>query len=126
MRALLATIAGFLAAFVVVAVVETAGALVFPPTAAGAPVPAGAMLFVLVAWLLAPLLGCGLAAFLGRGRAAAVIVGALFVAACLANLVAIPSPWWLWAGGLLAAPAMGALGARLAERARAARDGRVA
>ena len=65
--------------------------------AAIAALPTGAFAMLLVAWSLGALAGASVAAVMARGRPrrAALIVGAVLLAATIANLVMIPHPAWV-------------------------------
>lgn len=102
---------GILAAGLVVMLVEGVGQSAFPPPAGFDPsapdlslVPLPALVSVALAWVLGPLTGGLVATLVGKppGPLPALVLGAFFLAADIANLVMIPSPWWLWVVGLLA------------------------
>jgi hypothetical protein len=76
-------------------------------------VPALAIASIGVAWGLAALAGGFVAARIARRAWAAWVIAALLLAASLYNLIAIPSPIWLWVGGLGAVVVLGWLGGRL-------------
>ncbi len=120
-------ILGLLAAGVVVLLIETIGQSAFPPPAGFDPsapdlslVPLPAVVSVAVAWVLGPLVGGLVATLVGRpaGPSPALVVGAFFLAADVANLLMIPSPTWLWVVGLLAPLPAAWLGFALAGRRR--------
>ena len=105
---------GTITAFVLVGVIEAIGERVFP-TPAGIDLrspavletyvqrlPAGALAFVLAAWIVGTFLGALVAARIARPRAvlAAAIVGALVLAATIANVAMIPHPAWMIAVGV--------------------------
>lgn len=102
---------GLVAAGLVVMLVESLGQSAFPPPAGFDPeapdlslVPLPAILSVALAWVLGPLTGGLVATLVGKpaGPVPALVVGAFFLAADVANLILIPSPRWLWVVGLLA------------------------
>jgi len=66
-------------------------------------VPLGALLFVLAAWAGGSFPGSWLATRLGPGRHAAhgAIVGAILLAAGVANMLLLPHPAWFWAAALV-------------------------
>lgn len=130
LRLSLALIAGILAAFVTIALIETVGHTVFPapadldygnPAALKAYVdalPLAAKLFVLAAWLCGTIDGVFVACLVNRGRyllCAGLIGGAVWLAT-LANLFMIPHPAWLAAAGLLGIPAVAFATAILCQR----------
>lgn len=105
---------GTLVAFVLVGVIEAIGETVFPPPAGidfSRPaelatyverLPAGALLFVLAAWIVATFVGGLVAGWIARGNAVVVaaVVGALVLAATIANLMLIPHPAWMAVAGV--------------------------
>lgn len=108
-RNILATLAGIVVAMLVVMAVELIGHGVYPPPgdldinnaeqmrAYVAALPMGAMAFVVLAWWLGALIGGLTAGTLSRGRArlCAGIVGALLMAATIANLMLFSHPLWV-------------------------------
>ena len=64
--------------------------------------PVGALLFVLAGWIVGAFAGGLVAAWIARSRAvlAAAIVGALVLAATVANLAMIPHPTWFAVVGI--------------------------
>jgi len=113
-RTVVAVVVGTVVAFVLVGVIEAVGELAYPPPAGvdfRAPgqlasymerLPAGALAFVLAAWIVATFAGGLVAAWIARPRAAlaAAIVGALVLAATIMNVVLIPHPAWMVAAGV--------------------------
>jgi hypothetical protein len=63
----------------------------------------GVLLFVLAAHIVGPLAGAWLAAWIARRRplSHALVVGVLFLAAGIANMLMIPHPPWFWLVDLL-------------------------
>ncbi len=116
LRYLLAFLAGAIVAGFVVAGFEALGHAVYPPPAgldpgnleqvkaAVASMPAGAFLFVLFAWAAGAYAGGLVAARIAPGRRGvlAAVVGALVLAAVVANLAMIPHPLWFAALGIVA------------------------
>lgn len=116
LRYLLALLAGAIVAGFVVAGFEALGHSVYPPPqgldpgdieqikAAVAAMPVGALLFVLFAWVAGAYAGGLVAARLAPGRRGilAAFVGALVLAAVVANLAMIPHPLWFAALGIVA------------------------
>ena len=107
-------VAGAVTAFVLVGVIEAIGERVFPPPAGVdftnrtaletyvQRLPAGALAFVLAAWIGGTFLGGLVAAWIARPHAVVVaaVVGALVLAATIANVVMIPHPAWMVAAGV--------------------------
>ena len=132
-RSVLAVIAGFVAASVVMLVVESINGHVLYPElgqmakgmtdreairALLASAPVGALLVVLLGWALGSLLGGFVAAWIGRNApvAHALVLGGFLTLAGIANNVMIPPPGWFWIP-TLAVFLLGAYaGARLALR----------
>jgi hypothetical protein len=128
-RSFLAVIAGAVVAFALVAAIEAAGHAAYPvpadvefsdPQALAAYVqamPLGAWLFVLAAWVLAAL-GGGVAAGLiarRRLREHAAVVGALVLAATVANLLMVAHPAWFNVAGVAGVVLATLASARIAE-----------
>lgn len=110
-RKIAGVVVGLVAAGLVVWLVESIGQSAFPPPAGFDPekpdlalVPFATILSIAVAWVLGPLVGGLVATLVGRspGPIPALVVGIFFLAADVANLALIPSPWWLWVVGVLA------------------------
>lgn len=126
-RLSIALAAGILAAFVTIALVETAGHTVFPappgldysnPDALRhyvTALPLGAKLFVLAAWLFGTIDGVFVACLINKGRygLCAGVVGGLVLAATIANLMFIPHPVWLAGAGIIGIPLAAFLVTRL-------------
>jgi hypothetical protein len=117
-RLALALVGGMAAAFITLALIETIGHTVYPapvnldyanPDALKAYVdalPLGAKLFVLAAWLVGTLDGVLVAGLINRARfgLCAAVIGAVVLAATLANLWMIPHPLWLALAGIIGIP----------------------
>ncbi len=138
LRRILAVLAGMVTGFVLVALVESAGHTIYPPpkdldftdpaalNAYVRSIPLGALLFVLLAWVVGTFGGAWVAARLAGPQPMlhAGIIGALLLAASVANLIAIPHPVWFsvsavvlvplsaWRAGRLAADSAGRAAAR--------------
>jgi hypothetical protein len=118
-RRVVAVLAAFASAAVIVMLFEGAGGRFFPaegvdPTdreqleaavRAGA-IPLGAYLMVAGGWIVGAFVGATVALKLGRegGRGATMIFAGLFTLACAANLVMMPHPAWMWFVGIVAVP----------------------
>jgi hypothetical protein len=112
LRIVLGIVAGAIAGSIVVGLVETLGMMLFPsppgldfssPEAArasAAQIPPGSVASIGVAWGLGALVGGFVAARIAQRAWAAWVIAALLIAASLINLVMIPSPIWLWIGGI--------------------------
>jgi hypothetical protein len=132
-RAVLAVIAGVLAAFVAILLVEAIGALAVPAGSAPgladeaamraylATLPISAYAFVIAAYLVGTAVGGMVAGQIVGDRASRTVfvVAALVFAATVANLVLIPHPGWFPVAAI-AAIFIGAAIARRAGPARAA------
>jgi hypothetical protein len=117
-------------AFIVVALVEGMAHAIYAPAvmpdlsvpgameAFIATMPLGAFLCVLAAYLLATIAGGFVAAAIARRHAMvfAVVVGALILAASVANFVALPHPAWFIVVTLVSVPLAAWLTGRTARR----------
>jgi hypothetical protein len=138
-RSVLAILGGLIFAFVVVAAGEFGGMKLFPAAAdvdlstesaikqalAQGLIPTGALASVVASWAIAALV-CGWLAALIAARARethAIVGGALFLVAVLANLASLPHPRWMWVLGIAEVLPAAYLGAWLA-RPRHAASGR--
>jgi MFS family permease len=137
-RSILAVIAGFVAASVVMMVIEMVnGRILYPELgklaegvtdkeairALMANAPVGAFLVVLLGWVLGSLVGGLLAAWIGWNAplAHALVLGGLLTLAGIANNMMVPPPVWFWIISLVVfLPAVYA-GAQLAPRKSQAR-----
>jgi hypothetical protein len=118
--------------------VEALGQKVYPPPpgldpsdpesirAAMQDIPAGALVFVLLAWTVGSAAGGWVAARLAPRRPVlhGMIIGALLLAGGLANLVMIPHPLWFTIVGVAVFLPAACLGARLGARPAAAPEPR--
>ena len=130
LRKLFGGLAGIIAAFAVITLVQMIGHQVIPPPSgmnpadpdsireAMASLPIGAFLFVLLSYFLGAFTGSFVATWLGgvRVRTSAIVVGGLVFAATVANLVMIPHPIWFSVVALAGIPVAAFFGARLAPR----------
>lgn len=133
LRSIGAVVAGFVAASIVMMIVETLnGRVLYPGLAkaaegvtdreairaivAGAPI--GSLLVVIAGWALGSVVGGWLTVRLaGRsGVAHAVVLGVLLTCAGVANNLALPPPLWFWAVSLVVLLPSAYFGARLAAR----------
>jgi len=130
-RSILAVIAGFVAASVVMVVTETVNGRVLYPElgkmaegmtdreairALLANAPVGAFLVVLLGWGLGSFVGGFLAAWIGSNApvAHALVLGGLLTLAGIANNLMIPPPLWFWIPTLVVFLPAAYAGARLA------------
>jgi len=134
MRYTLAVIAGAIAAVLCVAAVESLGhALYAPPAdldiadpqamaAYLQSMPAGAFLFVLLAWVIGTVVGGLVACMLARTRPQlfALVIGGLMLLGAFANFAMIPHPTWFMVAAVIAIPAAAVLAGRLGARWRRA------
>lgn len=109
-RSILGTLAGLIAAFIIVLGVELAGHWLFPPPpgldlanpAARetliSQLPFGALAFVMLAWIAGAFVGGAVAAAIARSAVPAWIVGVLMLTAGLWSMIVIPHPLWMQAG----------------------------
>lgn len=127
-RGIAATVAGVLVAGLTIAGVEWVGHRLYPPPAGlkaddlealaahVAAMPIGALLFVLLAWLLGVFLGGLLAALLAgrRPRLYAGVIAAVILLGAIANFAMIPHPAWFMALAVISLPLVGFAAAGLA------------
>lgn len=80
--------------------------------------PAGALIVVILGWVLGSLAGGCVAAWIGRRApvAHALVLGGLLTLAGIANNLMIPPPLWFWVAGLIVFLPTTYAGARLAPR----------
>jgi hypothetical protein len=137
-RNLLAVIVGFIAASAVMMIVETInGHVLFPELArmAGgatdrdqiraimANAPVGALVVVIVGWVLASVAGGFLTTLISRkARAPALALGILLTLAGIANNLMLPPPLWFWFATLVVFFPATYLGARLVRQKPATSD----
>ncbi len=138
-RSVLAVLAGAMAAFIAIMIVQQIGAMLYPPppgfnpqdpgalSALIATLPPGAFLMVLLSYFLGALVGGYLVARLAPSRRAihAGIIAVLLVVASILNLMAAPHPLWFMAANLLIVAVVPVLAARLAEPHAVAAKGEV-
>ena len=132
LRSIAAVLAGFVAASIVMMLIETINGRVFFPelgkAAEGvtdrerlrallATAPVGALLVVIVAWILGGVTGGWTATRLSVRRTAVhgLVVGALLTAAGVANNLMIPPPLWFWIASLVVLIPAAYFGARVAR-----------
>jgi len=110
-----ATLAGLVAAFAAVLIVESVGHAIWPPPAGFgelprerqieemARLPTGAIVVVLAAWCAGVLAGGSVARRLSRGsRIPPLIVAGFIVASSVAMLVILPHPGWFAGASIVA------------------------
>ncbi len=130
LRKIFGGLAGIIAAFAVIMIVQTIGHQVIPPPSGMDPtnpdsireamdsLPIGSFLFVLLSYYGGAFTGSFVATWLGGARplTSTIVVGGLVFAATVANLVMIPHPLWFSVAALVGIPVAAFLGARLAPR----------
>ena len=113
LRLILGVVAGVIAGFVVVSIVQATGHAVYP-VATGidvndraamqaliASLPLGALAFVLLSWIAGAYVASMIALLIGsRRRVAGLIAGGLVLLATIANLLMLPHPGWMSATGI--------------------------
>jgi len=108
---LVAVVLGVVVAFVLIMAIEILGSTLFPPPAGvdvmdeaslsaaleAGQIPLGAMLFVLLAYLVGSFAGGGVAARIARRNPMghALVVGGILLVMGIGNLVSIPHPLWM-------------------------------
>lgn len=138
-RSILAIMAGVMAAFIVIMVVQQLSAMLYPPHAGFNPqdpgafaaliaaMPPGAFLMVLLSYLFGAVAGGYLAARLAPSRRTvhAGMISVALVTGSILNLTAAPHPPWFMAANLLIVAVVPLLAARLAEPHAVAAKGEV-
>jgi hypothetical protein len=132
-RSIIAVVTGFVVASAIMMVVETAnGRFLYPELgklAEGvtdrevlrgifANAPVGALLVVILGWVLGSLVGGCVAAWIGRRAPVrhTLALGALLTLGGIANNLIFPPPLWFWIVGLVVLIPASYIGARLAPR----------
>jgi len=132
LRSIGAVVAGFVAASIVMMIVETLNGRVFYPGLAKAAegvtdreairaifasAPVGSLLVVIAGWILGGLAGGWVAARIA-GRSAVthgLVLGVLLICAGVANNLALPPPLWFWVASLIVLLPSAYVGARIAS-----------
>ena len=126
-----AAIAGIITAFVMIMLIEKLGHVIYPPPPDldfsdleamrpyVATLPFLALLFPMIAWVVATFAGTVLACKIGTANplAFAAVVGGLVLAATITNLIMIPHPVWFSAVSLVAIAASAWIAVRVASGA---------
>ncbi|GAA4039326.1 hypothetical protein [Parerythrobacter jejuensis] len=106
-RAIVATVSGLLVAVFVIAAVESAGHMIFPPPEGldltkpadqarlMSVIPFGAQLAVVIAWFLGAFAGASVATYLGRSVIPGWIVVGFLVLASIWTTQMFPHPMWM-------------------------------
>lgn len=111
-------VVGFIVAGTVVGMVERIGHIAYPPPAGMDPsdpesikafmsqIPMGALLFIVVAWMVGSLAGSYTATRIARHspRLCAAAVGGMMLFASVFMMITIPTPAWFWAAALVGVP----------------------
>lgn len=106
LRIILGTLAGIVAAGLIVLAIESLGHMIFPPPAIDLAnpealatiinrLPLGALIAVIVAWIAGSFGGGSIAAKIARVPWSAWVVGALMLAGGAWSMVVIPHPLWM-------------------------------
>jgi hypothetical protein len=131
LRSIAAVVVGFIVASIIMMIIETInGRVLYPELAKAAEgvtdretirkllatAPLGALVVVIVGWILGGVAGGWTTARLaGRAKSGhALVLGALLTLAGVANNLMIPPPLWFWIAGLVVLLPAAYLGARLA------------
>jgi hypothetical protein len=113
MRAVGAIVAGLAAAIVLIAGIDFVAHLIYAPaepvdTSDPAAVarmvanmPLGAFALIVLGWGIGTFVGAFIAARIGRSAAYGFVIGAVILAATIANLYMIPQPAGMWIAGIL-------------------------
>jgi hypothetical protein len=133
-RNILAVVAGFILANLVIVGVEMVSSLIYRPPPGFNPrdpeamrelmavMPAGAWLMVALAWFLGTAVGAAVAVRIGRQAPAAlaVVIGSLLLAAGVANMLMLPHPGWFVPAGLAMFPLGAYVGLLIGRRRQSA------
>ena len=132
-RILMGLVAGAVAAFASVWLVETIGHLVYPVQADMSSgneeqmaalvrgLPRGALAFVVAAWFVGALVGGAVAAIISRRRWTAWLIAALVGLASIMTIFMIPHPEWMQVSALIAPLLGGVVGGHFGRAWRSAR-----
>jgi len=128
LRSVLGVVAGVLVGGVLISGVEVISSQFYPLPAGAASdpqalashirsLPAGAFAWVLSAWMIGTLAGAWIAARIaGRKHLVhGVIIGTVFLAFGIANMLMLPHPAWVWVCGIVIFMMAGYMGGRLAS-----------
>ncbi|MDQ3139603.1 MAG: hypothetical protein M3Q15_02620 [Pseudomonadota bacterium] len=127
LRKIMGVVAGIVAAFATIWLVELIGHQIFPVagnidlgdreslTAFMASLPVGALLFVVISWFAGALVGGVVAARITGERWAAWVVAGVIAFASIANVLMFPHPLWVKIGGFVAPLLGGWIAARTAR-----------
>ena len=127
LRNILAVVAGLVAVFVTVGILEYIGHLLFPVRSDGAAIPPAVQVLVLAAYFLAALIGGWLAASIAGRSWAAWVIAIVVVAGAISSMFMVPHPQWMQISVVLAPLFGGLVAAHLTRRphpATANADGR--
>ena len=120
LRIILGIVAGLVAVFVTVGLIEYVGHLLFPVRSDGAAIPPAVQVLVLAAYFLAALIGGWLAASIAARPWAAWVIALVVVAGAISSLFLVPHPQWMQIAVVLAPLFGGLIAAHLTRRARPA------
>lgn len=116
MKKIISTVAGVISGGIIVFIVEMMAHKIYPlPEGIDLSdeasmklvmeyAPVGALLLVLLAWLLGAFVGGVVTSLLLSAelrQRQALTVGAIFLALDLSNLITFPHPWWMWVGAFI-------------------------
>lgn len=128
-RNVAAALAGIVTAFVMIMLIEKLGHIIYPPPADLdvsnpdvmrpyiATLPFLALLFPMIAWVIATFAGTALACKIGTANslAFAAVVGGLVLAGTISNLIMIKHPLWFSLVSLVAVAASAWIAARVSS-----------
>lgn len=120
LRNILAIVAGLVAVFVTVGIIEYVGHLLFPVRSDGAAIPPAVQVLVLAAYFLAALIGGWLAASIAGRSGNAWVIAIIVVAGAIASMFMVPHPQWMQIAVVLAPLFGGLVAAHLTRRPRPA------
>jgi hypothetical protein len=137
LRGILAIVAGFVVACIIMVIVESInGHVLYPELGKQAQgvtdreqirkifegAPSGALLVVLFGWVVGSAVGALVATWIARSASTghALFVGILVTLGAIANNLMLPPPMWFWVVGVILPIPAALMGGRLAPKAAAA------
>lgn len=113
-KRILSIILGLVASVVTIMIVESIGHFIYPLEAIDMnnkdvmnafmkSIPTGAVMMVLVSWLIGAFVGGLIASLIEKATAFrnSVVIGVIILILSIINLITIPSPIWMWLGAIV-------------------------
>jgi hypothetical protein len=118
LRIILGIVAGLLAVFITVGMIEYVGHLLFPVRSDGNAIPPAVQVLVLAAYFLAALIGGWIAASVSGRSWTAWAVALVVVAGAIGSMFMVPHPQWMQVAAVLAPLFGGLVAAHLTRQVR--------